>query len=56
MAARTFTTHYPFAPDVLQRGPRRVRRAQRKLLLRALAWLGTVLASAALAFIKWAVL
>ena len=49
MAPRTFTTHYPFAPGVLQRGARRARRAQRKLLWgAALALLGMVLAVAAL--------
>ena len=51
-----YRTRYPFAPGVLQRGPKRARRAQRKLLWRALAWLGMALAAAALALIQGAAL
>lgn len=47
-----YRTRYPFAPGVLQRGPKRARRAQRtqrKLLWgAALALLGMALAVAAL--------
>ena len=51
-----YRTRYPFAPAVLQRGPKRARRAQRKVLWGALALLGMALAAAALALIQGAAL
>lgn len=51
-----YRTRYPFAPGVLQRGPKRARRAQRKVLWGALALLGMALAAAALALIQGAAL
>ena len=44
-----YRTRYPFAPGVLQRGPKRARRAQRKVLWGALALLGMALAAASVA-------
>ena len=51
-----YRTRYPFAPGVLQRGPKRARRAQRTGLWGALALLGMALAAAALALIQGAAL
>ena len=51
-----YRTRYPFAPGVLQRGPKRARRAQRKVLWRALVLLCMALAAAALALIQGAAL